>query len=115
MELELHRLQPVEEIDFSLQALPEICPRFFIPPLPKKPQDPIMETLKLMRTGTRVLETADHDPPTAVAFGSESDGKTETSEKPTGNLWERAVREARRPSVSVACCECEMYATHCQV
>ncbi|KAF9010717.1 gamma-tubulin complex, DGRIP91/SPC98 component protein [Cyathus striatus] len=47
-----HSDEPLEEFEetATLDELPELFPRFFVPPLEEKPQNPILEMLKLSAT-----------------------------------------------------------------
>lgn len=53
MDWEIDVLQPFVEENIALQELLPVFPRFHVPRLPDKPQNPIIETLRLSRTSAR--------------------------------------------------------------
>ena len=52
------------ELDFqrSLEDLPRLAPQFFVPPLENKPQNPIMDLLKLEASNTN-MPARSYEPP----------------------------------------------------
>lgn len=53
MDWEIDVLQPFVEESIALQELLPLFPRFNVPRLPDKPQNPILETLRLSRDSAR--------------------------------------------------------------
>ena len=84
--------------DISLEGLPDVWPRFSISVLPEKPQDPIMDTVRLWSKlrhadlfGPLILSERDKE------SKSQLEGFAQRSSE--SNLWTRAATEPRKPSV----------------
>jgi hypothetical protein len=76
-----------------MPGLPEILPQFFVPPLEDKPQNPIMDTLKLARINQSLPKRpkntprVPHELAILVADASESDNHLDDLDK----LWRSAL------------------------
>ena len=98
MEFDVHdALEHVQNSSIPLKELPEIWPRFFIPPLQDKPQNPIVDTLKMMH--------ASRDPEITAVQSSPQPAEISEPEKPAileiiDDFWMQAACESQQPSVS---------------
>jgi hypothetical protein len=81
----------VDPVKIKMDELPQILPKFFIPPLADKPQNPIMDTLKL------ASQTSDHHlsallPPELAVISTVSSFEQQFPNPPTvNNLWAEAI------------------------
>lgn len=100
MNLTLPPLAPVDE-DLSRHTddLPQVLPRFFIPRLQEKPQDPIMDTLRIeLESGASLSE-----PPPGLMNMVEvnvQDCSQVSPEEDAILFWEHAVKREIRVQVS---------------
>jgi hypothetical protein len=96
-------LPPLPLVDDDLNRhtddLPQVLPRFFIPRLQEKPQDPIMDTLRIeLESGASQPEP----PPVLMDFsGVNVQERSQGSPEEEGVLfWEHAVKREVRVQVS---------------
>jgi len=91
-------LPPLAPIDGDLQEpkdeLPWVLPRFFIPRLPEKPQDPIMDALRIKRESG----TSRPEPPPELMNLAEV--KVQECPQEDTLFWEHAVKREVRVQVS---------------
>jgi hypothetical protein len=96
-------LPPLASIDIGLgeykDDLPPVLPRFFIPRLQEKPQDPIMDTLRITR------ESGPSRPPPLPELLNAVDLKVQDwsdgpPEEDCTLFWEHAVKKEVRVQVS---------------
>ena len=79
--------------------LPQVLPRFFIPRLQDKPQDPIMDALRIDQESR--ASRRDHSPPELVNLSEvkvQESSQRFPEEDPT-LFWQRAVKEGARVRV----------------
>lgn len=100
MNLTLPPLAPIDdELNQHTYDLPQVLPRFFIPRLQEKPQDPIMDTLRIeLESGAPQPE-----PPPGLMNTTEVNVQecSQGSPEEEGILfWERAVKREVRVQVS---------------
>lgn len=82
--------------DYGLQistarALPEILPRFYIPALQDKPQNPIVDGLKFLSFKPSSFHPASQLPP-ELAVIIQDTGSIRATEELSEALWVKAVR-----------------------
>ena len=88
-----YSFQEFEDEPAPMPGLPEILPRFFVPPLEDKPQNPIMDTLKLARINQslpkrpRDIPRLPHELAFLVADASGSDNHLDDMDQ----LWRSAL------------------------
>jgi hypothetical protein len=100
----LHHLSDIDSFDFSedirtFPVLPHVKPFFFVPPLEDKPQNPIMDNLKIEEANinmpkrtTRMkthIETEVKDKPEAILPGSVEETKRKAEVEV---LWTEAAK-----------------------
>src|SRR5258708_2278731 len=93
-------LPPLTLVDGDLSQytddLPQVLPRFFIPRLQERPQDPIMDALRIGReSGASRLE-----PPPGLVSIAEVKVQECSPEEECSLFWERAVKGKVRVQVS---------------
>lgn len=89
-------------VDLSLEELPAPFTQFYIPPLPEKPQDPIMDTIKLFHKHHVV--DANYVPQTLTEHViPSSESVADRGTEP--DIWARAVHAPRTATVR--------YIVHC--
>jgi hypothetical protein len=80
--------------------LPRVLPRFFMPRLQDKPQDPVMDALRIeQESRASKLE----QPPPELTIVSEVEAQEQSHGSPEEHralFWERAVKEGVRIQVS---------------
>jgi hypothetical protein len=89
------------DIDEYRDELPQVLPRFFIPRLQDKPQDPIMDALRIERESR--ASRHELSPPELVII-SEANLQESSQGSPEEDLtlfWERAAKEGVRVQVSL--------------
>ncbi|KAJ3556170.1 hypothetical protein NM688_g2174 [Phlebia brevispora] len=93
MDLSFHDVDLTEDADAMLPQLQPVYPRFFIPVLPDKPQDPIMESLHVWRKDqARSADTTTHYREDARPKIKIHDSESSNDEK-YRNVWEQVLRE----------------------
>ncbi|KAI0769320.1 Spc98 family-domain-containing protein [Trametes elegans] len=102
-------IPPVKELDATMDehgdppshtTLPDLPPQFFIPRLADKPQNPIMDTIKLMRSPEplQTIQSISMRLPLELALLSEDVARfaSEKQVQPLDNIWELAASEKQR-------------------
>jgi len=107
----LHHLSDIDSFDFSkdirtFPVLPHVKPFFFVPPLEDKPQNPIIDNLKIEEANTNMpkrttrvkihLESKVEDEPEAILSGSLEETKWKAE---VGMMWSDAAN--RKTGVKV--------------
>ncbi len=81
-------IQTEKAVDITLDILPELGPRFFVPRLAEKPQNPIIDSLEF-RHETRPVELK--VPPLDDILAVEDEIMQDLVEPLTESIWERAA------------------------
>lgn len=98
MDFKIQDLHAIEGDDISLESLPGLCSRFFIPTLPDKPQNPIMDTLDMRREQrTSHAQATSPDSRDILRVSARLDAEETLDD----NFWERVGHEPHKPSVCV--------------
>ena len=90
----------VNAVDVGLELLPDVWPRFSIPSLSDKPQNPIMDTLRLWSRPSHG-EPFNLLVPQVIADHFETEGERSVDKRENVDIWTRAATEPRKPSVSL--------------
>ena len=91
---------PAEDVVKIVAALPELPPSFFIPRLDDRPQNPIMDTLRLWSRPSHG-EPFNLLVPQVIADHFETEGERLVDKRENVDVWTRAATEPRKPAVSL--------------
>jgi hypothetical protein len=96
----------MEALEFEMMApverLPQVQPKYHVPHLVDKPQNPIMDALYLNRAGQGHIASGFHPPPLERVIITGEVRSTQCNED--GNLWQHALRTNTGNRVSIEEC-----------
>lgn len=98
----VHALPPVEDEPLLQDALPPVFPGFFIPRLPDKPQNPILDTLKREHDDDAAIKTQNLPPEVVIMAADVSALRLESEHLSNDDsLWAKALTQVAGTTVRV--------------